>query len=232
MRMAGPESRELLKGSSILRCLSERQMEALERHIRTVHYPANKTVFRKGDPGDNMMIVVNGRIKITTTSMDGSEMIINTILPGEVVGEIALLDGQERTADAVTAEASEALVIRRDDFTLLLKDSPDLCMSVIDLLCDKLRRTTELAEESVFLELSERLFKRLQTYAESNSSTEPSGALRIQHGLSQQGLADELGVTRESVNRQLAEWRDLGLVTVGRGHVIVHDMDGLEDAVM
>ena len=102
--------------------------------MRTVHFPANKTVFRKDDPGDTMMIVVSGRMKITTTSMDGSEMIINTILPGEVVGEIALLDGQERTADAVTAEETEALVIRRDDFALLLKDSAELCLSVIDLL--------------------------------------------------------------------------------------------------
>ncbi len=230
--MAGPETRELLKGSSILRCLSERQLETLELHIRNVHYPANKTVFRKGDPGDTMMIVVSGRMKITTTSMDGSEMIINTILPGEVVGEIALLDGQERTADAVTAEETEALVIRRDDFALLLKDSADLCLSVIDLLCDKLRRSTELAEESVFLELSERLFKRLQTYAEASSSADSAGELRIDHGLSQQGLADELGVTRESVNRQLAEWRDMGLVKVGRGYVVVSDMDALEDAVL
>ncbi len=229
--MAGPDTRELLKGSSILRCLSERQLETLETHVRTVHFPANKTVFRKDDPGDTMMIVVSGRMKITTTSMDGSEMIINTILPGEVVGEIALLDGQERAADVVTADETEALVIRRDDFALLLKDSSELCLSVIDLLCDKLRRTTELAEESVFLELSERLFKRLQTYGEALAKQEPSGGIRIEHGLSQQGLADELGVTRESVNRQLAEWRDLGLVTVGRGYVVVHDMDALEDAV-
>ena len=107
-------------------------------------------MFRKGDPGTNMMVVLQGRVQICTRSAEGKEFVVNIINPGEVFGEIALLDGSDRTADAVTMDACELMVLERRDFVPFLKSHPDACMRLLEVLCQKLRWTTGVLEAALF----------------------------------------------------------------------------------
>ena len=107
------------------------------------------------------MVVVHGRVKVCSHSEDGKELVLNLINAGEVVGEIALLDGADRTADAVTLTETELMVLERRDFVPFLQRHPDACMRLFAVLCERLRKTSELLEEALFLEGSSRLAKRL-----------------------------------------------------------------------
>lgn len=206
-------------------------MAELEPLARTVRYRAKQSIYRKGDPGSSMMIVVSGRVIISSLSTQGSEVILNIINPGEVHGEIALLDGHERSADATAEVETEAVVIQRRDFMPVVRSNPDIAMLLLSILCDRIRQTTSFVEDAVLMEVPARLYRRLQTLASRYGQDESGGAVRIEHGLSQQELADAIGITRVSVNKQLIDWKKRGLTSHGRGFVLVPDMEALRESV-
>src|SRR3546814_472595 len=157
---------------------------------------------------------------------EGREIILNIIHPGEVFGEIALLDGKERTADATAIEVCELLILERRDFVPFLERHPDICLRLIAVLCERLRRTTEQVEDVLFLDLQARLAKTLLHLADAHGQPSPKGiALAVK--LSQRDLANMIGASRESVNRQLSLWEDDGLISRDRGAITIVDSPGL-----
>jgi CRP-like cAMP-binding protein len=159
-------------------------------------------------------------------------VILNIIGSAEVVGEIALLDGGPRSADATAVRHTRALVLSRRDLMALLESEPSVTRSLLLVLCDRLRRTTSFVEDAVLQTLPARLLHRVQTLARSYGRAEVGRlGLRIEHGLSQQELGDSIGASRVSVNKQLNAWRAEALLDFGRGFVVVHDMARLEAAV-
>jgi CRP-like cAMP-binding protein len=145
-----------------------------------------------------------------------------------VVGEIALLDGADRTADAVTLVDSDLLILERRDFIPFLHRHPDACMRLIAVLCERLRRTSELLEEALFLEGSSRLAKRLVHLAEIFGKPVSDG-VKIGISLSQQQLGNMVGMSRESMNKQLKQWRQDGLVRIEDGCYVLTKPDALRD---
>ena len=174
------------------------------------------------------MVVVRGRVKVCSHSEDGKELVLNLINAGEVVGEIALLDGADRTADAVTLTETELMVLERRDFVPFLQRHPDACMRLFAVLCERLRKTSELLEEALFLEGPSRLAKRLVHLAEVFGKP-VSGGVRIDIPLSQQQLGNMVGMSRESMNKQLKQWRQDGLIRTENGHYVLTDLDALRD---
>jgi CRP-like cAMP-binding protein len=222
------DKRALLAEHPLFGQLSAEELERLVAYMRLVRHPARTVLFRKGDPGTYMIVVVRGRIKVCTHSEDGKELVLNLINPGEVVGEIALLDGSDRTADAVTLTDSDLLILERRDFIPFLQRHPDACMKLFAVLCERLRRTSELLEEALFLEGSSRLAKRLVHLAEIFGKPVPGG-VKIDISLSQQQLGNMVGMTRESMNKQLKQWRQDGLVRTEDGHYVLTDLDALRE---
>jgi CRP-like cAMP-binding protein len=160
-------------------------------------------------------------------------VILNIIGPGELAGEIGVIDGGARTADAAAAEPTQALVLPRQDFLPLLRSEPSLSHSFLTLLCARIRQTTGLAEDAMLEALPARLLHRLQALAASFGRPGPAyGSIHIEHGLSQQQLGDTIGASRVSVNKQLNAWRAQGLLDFGRGFVVVHCMQHLEEVVL
>ncbi len=223
--------RKLLKRSSLFSGLTDRQIADLEPLARTVRYRAKQSIYRKGDQGSSMMIVASGRVIISSLSPQGSEVILNIINPGEVYGEIAFLDGRERSADATAEVETEAVVIQRRDFMPVLRANPDIALLLLTILCGRIRETSSFVEDAVLMGVPARLFRRLQSLASRYGRDEPGGGVRIEHGLSQQELAEAIGITRVSVNKLLVEWKNRGLTSHGRGFVVVPDMDALRDSV-
>jgi CRP-like cAMP-binding protein len=227
--LAAPALRALLKSSVLFRGLPDAELAKLANFARTVRYAARQPIYRRGDPGDSMMIVVSGRVIISSLSRAGTEVILNIIDPGEVHGEISFLDGGERSADATAEVATELLVLHRRDLMPVLRSNPQVGIGLLEILCQRIRQTSAFVEDAVLLEVPARLYRRLRALAAHYGRDEPGEGLRIQHGLSQQELADAIGVTRASVNKQLSDWRKLGLTRHGQGFVVVRDLQRLRE---
>jgi CRP-like cAMP-binding protein len=179
---------------------------------------AGETLFVKGDDGDALYGVRRGQIQIETGTKDGETLTLNVLGAGDLFGEIALFDGQPRTANAVASEASELFVLRRSDFLNCLQKDARLSIKVIELLCQRIRWISDRMEETALLPLNVRLARRLVILSEDFGSD---------IAISQERLATYVGAARETVNRQLQIWRRGGLIDLKRGRIIVTNQDRL-----
>ncbi len=218
--------RALLREHYLLKALSEDEMDRLMRFSAMQSYKANDVIFRRGDPGEGMMAVLKGQIRIGIMSAEGKELIYNLIGAGHVFGEIALIDGKPRTADAVALEPTDVVVVRRRDFIPFLEADANLCIRLMAVLCERLRQTSELAEDFMFLELRERLAKRLVRLAELYGRPWHKGVI-INFRLPQRELAAMMGTSRESINKQLRVWAEAGWIEVDRGNIAIRDIVAL-----
>lgn len=218
----------ILAENSLLRHLDPGDRQKLAAYAQVMRFDPEAVIFQRGDPGDSMMAVVRGRVKICAHSEDGKELILNLIKPGEVFGEIALIDGQPRTADAVALDTVELLVLERRDFQRHLDENPRVALRLLQVLCQRLRRTSAHLEESLFLEVPARLARVLLHLAGAFGIPAKSGVC-IDVKLSQQQLGNIAGITRESVNKQLGLWGKAGWIAVRNGYVTVVDGDALAE---
>ena len=220
------EKRQLVTGHSLLGQLRPHEMERLMIFARRQRYDANERIFDKGDPGHAMMTVVSGRVKISVSSPDGKETVLAVLGTGEVLGEMAVLENTERSADATALEASELLVVQRRDFIPFLERNPEISIRLLQVLSARLRRTSEIVEDRAFLNLPARLAKMLIDLAEEDGRETPDG-VRVDLNMSQKTLAALLGASRESLNKQLSAWQADGLIGMGRGYVVLSRPDEL-----
>lgn len=223
--------RGILAHHFMLKHMPPSDLDRLAQMASTRTYKAGEPVFLKGDPGNAMMAVLSGRVRICSYSAQGREVVLNVISPGEVFGEIALIDGGERTADAFAMEAAELLVLSRRDFMPFLEHNPEVCIRLLEVMCRRLRWTSEQLEDVNFLNLRTRLAKRLLYLFDHHS--EPIGDdKRLGVRISQQTLANMIGTTREAVNIQLNEWKDEAMIDMRRGWITVVDRRRLERVVL
>lgn len=207
--LTGDEAREFLKGARI-------------RHVQ-----AGEVVFLKDDPGEGLYGVLAGSILIVAESAAGRELILNKHGAGEFFGEVALLDGKGRSATAVAYEASELVHVSRDKLLAFLKVRPDAMIRIIAFVCARLRRVTDLVEDSTFLDVPARLAKQIIALIDRHEAGTINSAVTLR--ISQNDLARMLGVSREFVSKQLTLWREAGIVDLGRRRLIVRDARALEE---
>lgn len=222
--------RSLLRDHFLFREFSEAELDELLTYARIERFRAHETVLLKGSPGTGMMAVIKGEIRISGPGADGREVIFNMLGPGDIFGEVALLDGGERSADATTVSDSEVLVIERRNFLPFLERHPPVATKLLIALCAKLRRTTEQVEDLALLDLPARLAKKLLSLARAHGRQTERGLL-IDTKLSQGELAKSLATSRESVNKQLARWQRDGIIRIVEGAVTLVDRDALRQAL-
>ena len=194
-------------------------------HFRVV--PRGEMIFQKRDPGDSLLAVVFGKIRISTLSADGQEVVLNVLGDGDVFGEIAFLDGKQRTADASALEETGLLVLERSRFFPFVQANPEVAMRLLEILCERLRWVSDNYEDVIFLNLPARLAKRLLRLAKQFGKQTPAG-LRVDLKLSQQELGHMTGVTREAVNKVLRQWEEQGFVSLERTALTIREPDRLE----
>lgn len=175
-------------------------------------------IFQRGDAGVSMMLVLRGQIKISIVSDEGKELIFSIVAPGECFGEIALLDGQPRSADATAIGECVLFIVLRQDFIPFLERHPQVATGLLAVLCGRLRTTSDFIERLAFHDTPARLARLLVKLAASDGTTTPAG-VRIAHKLSQQDIGNSIATSRESVNKQLQLWRREGLLTVDQGYI-------------
>ena len=182
------------------------------------------TIFSKDDPGTGLFAVSAGIVKIRVPSPDGREAVLNLVYAGEIFGEIALLDGQPRTADAVAMTDCELIAVDRRDFLALVREEPRIALTMITLLCARLRWAGQQFEEVVFLNLPGRLAKLLVRLGEKSPGSPGPRKLAI----TQRELSLLTGTSRESVNKQLRAWAKLKWVRLERGGIVVLSPDAIQ----
>src|SRR5580704_15804258 len=169
------ELRGLFAKSFFFGTLSESEVNGLLTYARLVHYRAGSEIFAKGSPGSSLMAVLKGTVRISSPSESGREITMNLIHSGEIFGEIALLDGRDRTTDAIAMSDCELVVLNRRDFMPFLERRPEICIKVIELLCQRLRQTSGQVEELSFWHLESRLAKALLRLAQERDPPAVAG---------------------------------------------------------
>jgi CRP/FNR family cyclic AMP-dependent transcriptional regulator len=208
----------ILKINPMFADLGADELQRISGLCHTQHLAPGEMLFQKGDPGDALYGVRRGQIRIETGTSDGSRLTLNFQGPGDLFGEVAVLDGERRTADATAAEATELFVLRRDDFLAHLEREPRVAVKLIALLCQRIRWMSERMEESVLQPLPVRLARRLCALASDFGS---------EVHISQEQLGVFVGAARESVNRQLQQWRKDGILDLQRGRIMLLNMGRL-----
>ncbi len=189
-------------------------------------FATDDVIFNKGDLGESFYAILSGRVGISTISEDGREILLNILDPGQVFGEIALLDGKERTASAIAMQTTKLLTVGRKDFMPFLAQHPKLCIRLMTVLCERLRWTSDIIEDTMFLDIPHRLAKRLMTLAE-DYGTSTSFGLKLDIRLSQEDLGHMLGATRESINKGLKALQLRGAILYHQGHLVISDLHAL-----
>ena len=208
----------ILKMNPMFADLDADELQRISSLCHTQHLGAGEALFHKGDPGDALFGVRRGQIRIETGASDGSRLTLNFMGPGELFGEVAVLDGQSRTADATAGEPTELFVLGRQEFLEHLEREPRVAIKIIQLLCQRIRWQSERMEESVLQPLPVRLARRLCALAAGFGS---------EVHISQQQLGVFVGAARESVNRQLQLWRKDGILDLQRGRILLLNMGRL-----
>ena len=221
------EIRDGLADSDLFGSLFDEELDELIAYGALVEMPAGKLIFQRGDPGDSLMIVLSGRIKISNVSADGKEAVLNFIEPGHCFGEVAMLDGSERSADATCLETSQMFVLKKKDMLAFIETHPGITWRILGVLCAKLRRTTEMVEDSVLLTMAPRIARGLLRLVRDYGRKEGDSVL-IGLRLSQRELGGYVGLARENINRQLSAWRNEDLVSVREGCIVIHRLGELE----
>ena len=213
----------VLRQHPIFSDLGPDALDQLCRYAKPTSLKRGATIFAKGDVGNSLYAVISGTVKISISSPDGRNAILNLISAGELFGEVALLDGKERTADATANTNCEIFVIDRRDFLPFVKSQPELAMKFIELLCERLRWTSDQVEQVILQDLPRRLASALLGLTEKRKLEPTSQTIAI----TQQEISEMVGMTRESINKQLRAWAAREWVRLEHGAIVLLNQDPL-----
>ena len=222
------EHEQVLVELPLLAKLPHDDLRSLASIARVQNFRTGAVIFRQGEPGDSLHAIVEGSVRIDVVSPSGAETMMSLMGPGECFGELAILDGRPRSANATAVQPTKTLVVTRADFIHWLADKPRSALLLLETMSLRLRSTNEAFVDLAFFDLSHRLARRILRLAEPRDAT---GMLR--HGarltITQSGLASMLGVSRESVNKQLGHFAERGWIELGRGYIEVKDQESMRD---
>lgn len=198
--------RRLLAASPFFASFPERALDLLAGHLVERRFADRQTIFTRGDPGSSMMLVADGRVRIGLTSPEGREVLLALLGPGQLFGELALLDGRPRSADAMAHGPCRILVLDRRDFLPMLRRSPEASRKLFELVCARLRAANDQLEGAALLTVETRLARALLRLARAGT-----GGRRVPE-LTQTDLGRLIGASRQEVNRHLRQWLGDGVL--------------------
>ncbi len=211
-------TKDLLAQVPLFAELAADDLAAVAAALRPHRYRSGEVVFHEGDAGTALYIIEEGEVKIVLGSPEGKEAVLSLLGRGDFFGELALLDGQPRSADAVTTVASHLLILDRDHFLRLLAEHPRFAASLLAAMSRRLRRTDQLVHDAAFSDVRTRLIRVLLELAQSRGKPGTEGVV-ITSRLTQSDLADMVGATRESVNKWLRYYTQRGFLRHDRGQM-------------
>jgi CRP-like cAMP-binding protein len=221
---------ELLERVPFVAALGASDREALAAEAKRRRFKRDEVVFDKDDPGESLFIIDEGSVRIYLPSLQGADLTLALLGPGDFFGDMALLDGRPRSASAAALQETETVALDRADFIAVIRSRPEAAMAVLAAVARRLRETNEMAGDLAFLDVGGRLAKKLLELAAAHGVERPEGIL-LHLRLTQEELANMVGVTRESVNRSLALLRREGVISGQGRRFVIRDVEALQRRV-
>lgn len=212
--------RAALSQSAMFRVLEPAEIDSVLAQAAVRRIGRNEAILRRGDPNSGANVIVSGRVRIGSMSEDGREVTLTVLGPGDVIGEMSVLDGEEVSADAIALEDCVLLFIERARFLRLLRGNADLCLRLLAVLCRRIRRSNATVEDMALLDLGTRLARLLLRLSQDYGAPAARGT-RIEVRLSQKDLGTLVGSSREKVNKQLREWEAEGILGKDQGRMVI-----------
>jgi len=218
---------EILRKVPIFSEMEEEHLSKLAARCHYRRFRANQALFHTGDPGQAMYVILSGQVRIQRETQNGEVVHLALCGPGEPVGEMALIDGKPRCADAVTAEACDLLMLDRSDFRWGIESSPRMAFCVLACLADRLRATADRFERYRSQDVLGRVASAILEMWDSQAAADPNGVHSFRRRITQRELADRTGTTRESVNRAMARLKEARVIQCEGRHLVVTDASKL-----
>jgi CRP/FNR family transcriptional regulator, cyclic AMP receptor protein len=206
--------------------LEDSALRELARSVTERSYRKGHIIVNQGDPGDSLFVVSDGLVKVFVTSDEGAEMVLVTLKPPDVFGEVAVLDEGARSASAEALEETKVLMLARSTLLGLIDSRPELTEVLLRSLGGLVRRLTEQAADLVFLDLHGRVAKLLLNLADERGTKEGDEMVLDLH-MTQSDVAGMVGGSRQSVNQILHHFQRRGFVDLDGRAIVMKDLDAL-----
>ena len=218
------EAQRLLDNCILFSGLSPDERAVISARARIRTYKASETIFAMGSPGEHIMALLSGTIRISVPFSEGKELFLAIVQPGEIFGELAVFDGNERSADAIAETACTLAILDRNDILSFFERNPSLWPKLVKLLAQRLRQTDQAFAEVALLQLPVRLAKAILRILNRGRHSELPKTV-----FSQRELANMVGSTRESVNKCFRNWQKRhGIVQISKGSIIITNRRAFE----
>ena len=217
-----PADAQLLARVPFLAALPPEDLDWLAQRLQRKSVPRGEIVFNKEDPGQSLFVIERGSVRIFIPGVQGSDLTLAVLAPGDFFGDLSLLDGSPRSASAASISDCTLLVLDRSVFTSLLTAQPEAAMAVLEVLSRRLRETDQMASDLAFQDVGARLARKLLELAAGSGKAHTAGTL-LDVPITQEELANMIGVTRESVNRNLAAFRREGIISLEGRRILIRD---------
>ena len=213
---------DILRKVPLFSQLAPSDLERVSEISRERAYPRNSVILFEDDPGDALYVVALGQVKVVLIGEDGREVILSVMGEGEFFGEMALVDDEPRSAHVIAMEDSTLLVLRREDFQGILKQTPGIALALLRELSRRLRRVDEKVGSLVLLDVNGRVAQLLLELADE------AGSERITRRLTHHTIAQMIGSSRETVSRTMRDLVEKGYIDVSRREIVIRDRTALE----
>jgi len=219
--MATTNEADYLKQIDMFASLTDEDAQELMSMTKRRSFRSGEVIFHRDDPGQVLYLIKEGKVKICLTSPEGQEISLVVFGKGEYFGELALLDGRPRSADAIALEKVECYSLQRSDFHNAIMKNPRIAIRVLEVLCKRLRDTDQQVEDLIWLDVYGRVAKTLLKLADDHGKKAEDGML-IDMRLTQNVLASMVGASRESVNKVMGYFMDKGILSTDKHRVTIH----------
>lgn len=216
-------NKDRIGGGVLLNAMGERHTHLLFDGARPVVFEPGQMIFAAGEPGNSMILLQSGRVEISVTSIGGRKSVLAHMGQGEVLGEIAALDGGPRSADAQAATSVSGRLLSRENALAYVSERPEIARAVISALCQKVRNASEMFLTQAVIEGEPRLARGLLRLFDQWGETDAAGNERLAEKFSQQEIGEFTGLARENVNRQIKALEKAGILQREAQHLVLLD---------
>jgi CRP-like cAMP-binding protein len=224
--MPAKNEEDAVKKAPLFTALDDASAATLRASMSGVKLNRGQILFKEGDSGDRLFVVVDGKLKLGTTSNDGRENLLSILGPGDMFGELSLFDPGPRTATATAVVNSKLLALAHDQVIGWVKEHPQVSLQLLGRLAQRLRKANDVLSDLVFADVPGRVAKAIIELGERFGTQKPDG-LHVNHELTQEELAQLVGASRETVNKALADFATRGWVKLEPRAVIILDFERL-----
>jgi CRP/FNR family cyclic AMP-dependent transcriptional regulator len=212
----------MLERAPLFSVLPPSELATLADKFHPTRFQRGELIFREGEPAERLFMVGEGRVKLSLSSAHGQELLVAVLGPGNLFGELAIIDRGPRAMSARAMEPSTIYWLGGDVFWTMLENRPALARRLLELMARRLRRADQASQDLVFFDAPTRLARRLLELAEEHGETLGEGdAVRIAVKMTQDEVAQMIGVTRESANRLISSFAGRGWIDWNDGHPII-----------